>query len=159
MRPIQNGQELTLTRVLHAPRELVWKVWTDPKHLAQWWGPSGFTNPLCQVDLKINGQLRIDMRGPDGVTYPMDGYFKEITPPERLVFTSLALDDRLQPIFENLNTITFMEEGKNTKLTLHVRVLQITDGAEVYLKGMEQGWTLSLERLQETLSSLLGSLH
>jgi uncharacterized protein YndB with AHSA1/START domain len=66
-------QELVLTRVFDAPRELVFKVWTDPKHLARWWGPRGFTNPVCELDLRPGGAILIHMRGPDGTVYPMTG--------------------------------------------------------------------------------------
>src|SRR5215471_5530713 len=83
---------VTLIRVFDAPRALVWKAWTDPKMMAQWFGPRGFTNPICELDVRIGGSLRIVMRGPDGTDYPMKGKFREITPPERLVFTNIAID-------------------------------------------------------------------
>jgi len=69
-------QELVLTRVFDAPRELVFKAWTDPKHVAQWWGPHGFTNPVCELDLRPGGAILIHMRGPDGVVYPMTGTYQ-----------------------------------------------------------------------------------
>src|SRR5271163_4157080 len=80
--------DLVLTRIFDAPRELVWKVWTDPSHLAQWWGPKGFTNPRCEWHSQPMGKIRIDMRAPDGVVYPMSGTFQEIVEPERIVFIS-----------------------------------------------------------------------
>ena len=58
--------ELTVTRVFDAPRELVFTMWTDPEHMAQWWGPQGFTNPVCEMDVRVGGAIRIHMRGPDG---------------------------------------------------------------------------------------------
>ena len=141
---------LIITRVLNAPRSLVFQAWTDSKHLAQWWGPSGFTNPLCEIDLKPYGEIRIDMRGPDGAIYPMAGAFREIVEPERLVFTSAALDEGGKPIFKNLNTVTFEEfEGNKTLLTVDVRVLWESLGAERYLRGMSLGWRLSIDRLSD----------
>src|SRR5580698_6634809 len=117
-------RELVLSRILNAPRSLVFKAWTDAKQLAQWWGPTGFTNPVCELDLKINGEIRIDMRAPNGVVYPMSGAYREIVAPERLVFTAAALDANGKPIFENLNTVTFAEYDSNkTLLTVDVRVL------------------------------------
>src|SRR5262245_29689902 len=86
-------QELTLTRVYDAPRTVVFKVWTDPKHLAEWWGPHSFTNPVCEIDLRPGGHLLIHMKGPDGVVYPMKGVFREVREPELLVFTSQAMID------------------------------------------------------------------
>jgi uncharacterized protein YndB with AHSA1/START domain len=141
------NRELTLTRIINAPRSLVFKVWTDAKHLVQWWGPKGFTNPICEIDLRSGGAILIHMKGPDGTVYPMDGEYREIIEPERLVFISAALDNNGKRLFELLNTITFAEEGNKTKLTLHVSVSKILPEAAKYLDGMNQGWSESLERL------------
>jgi uncharacterized protein YndB with AHSA1/START domain len=146
-------QELVITRVFDSPRELAFKVWTDPKHLAQWWGPNGFTNPVCEVDARRGGAIRIHMRGPDGTVYPMTGVYREVVEPERLVFASSALDTEGKPLFEVLNTVTFAEKDGKTALTVHSRVVTSTAEAAPYLKGMEEGWTQSLERLGEYLRS------
>ena len=66
------------TRVFDVPRALVSTAWTDPKHLAQWWGPDGFTNPVCKLDVRVGGKIRIDMRAADGVVHRMNGVFREI---------------------------------------------------------------------------------
>src|SRR4029077_6275044 len=102
---IVREKDLLLTRILNTPRERVWKAWTDPKQLALWWGPSGFSNPVCEIDLRPGGAPRIDMRGADGIVYPMVGVYREIVAPERLVFTASALDARRRPLFEVLNTV------------------------------------------------------
>jgi uncharacterized protein YndB with AHSA1/START domain len=111
----EKEHELVLTRVFDAPRELVWKVWTDPKHVARWWGPHGFTNPVCELDVRPGGAIRIHMRGPDGTVYPMTGVYLEIVEPERIVFTSAALGADGNPMFEVLTTVTFAEQGGKTK--------------------------------------------
>src|SRR3982074_2584510 len=82
--------EIVLTRVFDAPRELVFQAWIEPKRMAEWWGAHRFTNPAWELDVSPGGAIRIDMRGPDGVVYPMKGVFHEIVEPERLVFTSSA---------------------------------------------------------------------
>jgi uncharacterized protein YndB with AHSA1/START domain len=146
-------QELVLTRVFDAPRELVFKVWTDPKHVARWWGPHGFTNPVCELDLRPGGAIRIHMRAPDGTVYPMTGVFQEIVEPERIVFISAALDAAGNPMFEVLTTVTFAEQGKKTKQTMRARVIKTTPQAAPYIAGMEQGWTQSLERLTAYLAT------
>jgi uncharacterized protein YndB with AHSA1/START domain len=102
-------RELTITRVFDAPRALVFKVWTDPKHLAQWWGPQGFTNPVCEFDARVGGELRIHMRGPDGAIYPMKGVIREFAPPERLAFTSIAIDAAGNHLLEGMTTVLFDE--------------------------------------------------
>src|SRR5713226_6480380 len=141
-------RELTITRILDAPRALVFKAWTEAGHLAQWWGPKGFTNPVCEIDLRPGGALRIVMRAPDGAEYPMKGIFREIVPPSRLVFTNIAVDKDGNPIIEGLTTVTFAEERGKTKLTLQTRGVAVVDYAAAYLQGMEAGWTQSLEKLE-----------
>jgi uncharacterized protein YndB with AHSA1/START domain len=151
--------ELWLTCVLDAPRELVFKAWTHPKHVAQWWGPNGFTSPLCEVDARAGGAIRIDMRGPDGRVYPMMGTFTEVIEPERIVFTSGALDGDGKALFEIENTVTLEKQGTKTKQTLRARVLSRTAGAAPYLAGMDIGWTQSLERLAEYVAAEAKEQH
>jgi len=146
--------DLVMTRVFDAPRELVFKAWTETRHVAQWWGPKGFTNPVCEMDVRAGGAIRIHMRAPDGVVYPMTGVFQEIAAPERLVFLCSALDDKGNSMFDVLSTVTFAEERGKTALTLQLRVIKATAAAPQYLKGMEMGWTQSLDRLGELLRSI-----
>ncbi len=146
---------LVITRVFDAPRELVFKAWTDPKQVAQWWGPNGFTNPVCELDGRPGGAIRIDMRGPDGVIYPMKGVFHEIVEPERLVFTSSALEDEEgNPQLAVLTTVTFAEHNGKTKLTLQAVVVKSGPAAAGALAGMEQGWRESLDRLAAHLGKV-----
>jgi uncharacterized protein YndB with AHSA1/START domain len=146
--------ELVLKRVFDAPRELVWKVWTDPAHLSQWWGPKGFTNPRCEWDARPGGAIHIDMRAPDGVVYSMSGTIKEVVVPERLVFASSALDEKGNSMFDVLNTVSLMEERGKTVLTLQARVISVTERAPQHLKGMEMGWNMSLDRLADHLAQI-----
>ena len=146
--------ELVITRIFDAPRRLVFETWTDPRHVARWLGPHGFTNPVCELDLRPGGAIRIDMRGPDGTVYPMTGVFREIVAPERLVYSSAALDGAGDPLFEVLITVTFAEQGGKTKLTLRARVVRMTAAAAPYLAGMQEGWSQSLERLGALLPAL-----
>ncbi len=141
-------REVVITRVLDAPRGLVWKAWTDPKHMAQWWGPNGFTNPVCEMDVRPGGAIRILMRAPDGVDYPMTGIFHEIKQPERLVFTAVAVDEKGNHLLESRTTVTFAEHGGKTKLTVQASAIGLAAVAVQMLEGMEEGWTQSLERLE-----------
>jgi uncharacterized protein YndB with AHSA1/START domain len=146
--------DLVMTRTFDAPRELVFKAWTDPKHVQQWWGPHGFTNPRCEVDARRGGAIHIDMRGPNGVVYPMKAVFEEVTEPERLVFVTSALDDRGNSMFDVRNTVIFADRRGKTELTLQARVVRATAVAPQYLEGMQVGWSQSLERLQAYVRSL-----
>jgi uncharacterized protein YndB with AHSA1/START domain len=141
--------EVVITRIIEAPRDVVFNAWTDPEHLKNWWGPTGFTNPVCEFDARPGGAIRIHMRAPDGVIYPMTGTVVEIVEPERLVFTSNALDKDGNAMFENLNTVTFAEDDGKTTLTVHAKVQTATEQAAPHLKGMNEGWRLTIDRLEE----------
>jgi uncharacterized protein YndB with AHSA1/START domain len=144
-------RELHLTRTFDAPRELVWQAWTDPAHLAAWWGPTGWTAPVCEVDLRPGGSMFIEMKGPEPWgSHPMGGTVEEVTPPERLVFISRAFgSDAAGWKLENRNTITLTDLGGRTELKLDVQVLTAEPGVEGALAGMETGWSQSLDRLAE----------
>lgn len=147
-----DGRELVITRIFDAPRELVFRAWTDPAHMARWWGPHGFTNPVCELDVRPGGALLIHMQGPDGVVIPTKGVFREVVEPERL---SLALtnfeDAEGRPQLEILNTVLFDEEDGKTKLTLRVVVVRGTPEVAASLATMEDGWNQSLDRLAGSL--------
>jgi uncharacterized protein YndB with AHSA1/START domain len=145
-------REITITRVFDAPRALVFKAWTGAKVLAQWWGPKGFTNPVCEIDPRVGGALRIHMRAPDGSIYPMKGEIREIVPPERLTFTNIAVDEAGNHIIEGFTTVTFADENGKTRLTLQTRGSAIVEKAVAYLQGMEMGWTMSIDKLQALLA-------
>jgi len=147
--------DLVITRVFDAPREVVFRAWTEPDRLKRWWGPKGFTNPVCEVDVRPGGAMRIHMRAPNGTIYPMTGVYREISEPERLVFSGSALDLEGNPLFEQLTTVTFEEHGGKTKLTVHSSFSKVTPQAAPHLAGAEMGWNMSLDRLaKETGSGL-----
>src|SRR5581483_10516803 len=136
--------QLDLVRVFDAPRELVWKAWTDPKHLAQWWGPHGFSNPVCEVGARPGGVFRIHMRAPDGTVYPSEGVVREFEPVERLAFTS-----GFEGVLDVLSTVRFTENAGKTTVHVNANVIRATAEAAPYLAGMEEGWSQTLERLRE----------
>ena len=149
---MQKGLGIVITRMLEAPRELVWEAWTNPKLLAEWWGPRGFTNPVCEVNLRVGGALRIHMRAPNGTIFPMRGVFQEIVKPEKLVFTNIAVDSEDRPVLDGVTTVTFVDQGGRTELILKTWAVAMVDYAAAYLQGMETGWTMSIEKLAEMLS-------
>ncbi|MHA4810801.1 SRPBCC family protein [Flavitalea flava] len=153
-------KELTIIRIFDAPREMVFKAWTHAGHLANWWGPAGFTNPVCQIDLRPGGAIRIDMKGPDGTVFPMSGTFREIIEPERLVFVSTAIaDENGIPQLEALNTVTFENQNGMTKLTLHVTVTKASPAADQAISGMSGGWNQSQDRLAAYLGEYYLNQH
>jgi uncharacterized protein YndB with AHSA1/START domain len=147
------------TRVFDAPRALVWKAWTDPKHLGQWWGPKGYTNPRCEMDARPGGAINIDMRGPDGTVYPITGTIREIQEPERLVFTERIVfpsgpwGEPGKEVFELLNTVSFEEKDSMTTVRIRTCVIDSTPGIAPYIRGSKQGWLEMLERLETYLAT------
>jgi uncharacterized protein YndB with AHSA1/START domain len=88
----ENTDRMVITRVFDAPRELVWKAWTDPQYAMQWWGPKGFTSPVCKVDFRVGGKFLFCMRSPEGQEFWTGGEYYEIVPPEKIVFSMYFAD-------------------------------------------------------------------
>lgn len=148
-KPVEDctGREFVITREFAASRELVFKACTDPAHLAQWWGPKGFSAPVCEWDARPGGKVYVVMRAPNGTDFPMGGEVREVRAPERFVVMTGALDARGEFLFEILHTTTLVEHGGMTKLTMHSKVVKATVEANKYIGGFEMGMTMSLERL------------
>jgi uncharacterized protein YndB with AHSA1/START domain len=145
-------QELTLKRTFDAPIELVFKAWTDPSLIAQWWGPTYFTIPVCKVDPRPGGKLYIVMHGPKNsdfdIDLPMTGTFKEFVPPNRLVWTSEAIfDEKGVPQLETLSTLNFTEKDGKTEMILQIVLLKTNPAMQAAWAGAETGWNQSLDKL------------
>ena len=152
MASLPNTRTVTITRVLDAPRALVWQAWTDPKHLREWWGPQVFTNPVCEVDARVGGRIRIVMRGPKETAFdqdfPMSGTFHEVVEAKRLVFTAVAEDKNGNPLLEARTTVTFEDApGGKTRLIVRADGKGMAPIAPQMLAGMEDGWSQSLDKL------------
>jgi uncharacterized protein YndB with AHSA1/START domain len=161
--------DFTITRIFDAPRELVFKAWTEPGHMTQWWGPRGFSNPICEMDVRNGGAYRLVMRSPDGVDYPIKGVFREIVRPERIVMTQDVSEHPAQwhdlvnpnrkkgdnnPAGELLTTVIFEEVGGKTKLTVRTRFTSASIRDAMLKMGMTEGWSQSLDRLTELLAAM-----
>ena len=143
-------EHLIISRIFDAPRELVWQAWTDPAHIMQWWGPQGFENKACEADLQLGGRFRLEMRAPNGNTYPCVGTYREIVEPERIVFDSDADDSHpcgagLPP--RSVVTVGFADLGDKTLLTLHTRFESVPRRDAANRAGYSTSWGQALERL------------
>lgn len=139
--------ELVITRVLDAPRSLVWKAWTEPDRLARWWGPRGFSLPACKIELRAGGAYRFHMRGPEGDAWSQ-GVFREIVEPERIVMAGSWVDAHGNPTApQTLVTVTFEDHGGKTRLTLRQVGFESVTSRDAH-RG---GWTSSFDRLAEYL--------
>jgi uncharacterized protein YndB with AHSA1/START domain len=136
-----------LARVFDAPRALMWKMWTDPVHLAQWFGPEGYTNHSVAVDARVGGTLRLTMRSPQNTDHPMTCVFREVKAQERLVFTNNALDEKGGLLLEGMTSVTFEDVGGKTKVTLETTATGTADVTKFMLEGMKDGWAQSFEKL------------
>ncbi len=108
-------REIATERVVNAPRELVWKVWTDPAHLIHWWGPNGFTHTFQEISVRPGGEWKFIMHGPDGVNYPNYIRFEEIVPHERIVYVH---GERANEPTHFKTTVTFTAEGTKTRVAM-----------------------------------------
>ena len=140
-----------MTRVFDAPRRLVWEAWTNPEHLPHWMlGPSGWTMPVCEIDLRPGGAWHFVWRHADGNEMEMRGVYREVTPPERLVSTESWGGD--WP--ETLNTLILAEQDGKTTITQRV-LYPSKEAREAALRtGMKHGVSLSFNRLDEHLRTI-----
>lgn len=141
------------TRVFAAPRDLVFEAWTRPDHVRQWWGPRKYTVTVCEIDLRPGGADRFVQRGPDGNEYPFKGVYREIVPPERLVYTQIfdfpGLSDH-----ELLVTVTFDERDGQTLLTGRLLFESVEDRVAAMETGMAHRMAETLDRFEEHLAVL-----
>lgn len=139
--------KLQLTRVLDAPIELVWEVWTKPEHIVNWWGPDGFTNTIHLMDFQEGGEWNLTMHGPDGTDYPNRSFFKEIIPFKKIVM------EHFNPHF--FATVLFEANGDSTQLNWEM----LFDAAEmrdtvVKVHGAEEGQKQNVVKLNAYLTKL-----
>jgi uncharacterized protein YndB with AHSA1/START domain len=142
------GLVLDLTCTLNAPRESTYRMLTEPAELAKWWGPSGFTMPRAEVDLRVGGGYRFSMQPPDGDLFHLSGEFVEIDPPSRLVYT-FRWDEPDPDDRETVVTLDLDAVGDSTVIALS----QGSFTTEERLALHRGGWTDSLQRLRDVIES------
>ena len=154
MKTITKRRELYISRYYTASRQQVYRAWTEPKHVARWWGPKDFTNPVCEIEARVGGRLHIVMRGPDGTDYPMQGTVTEARAAERFAFDFEALDSAGKPVLVGRVSVSFADEDGKTRMSLSTYAEGLGMVAVDWLEGMETGWNQSLDRLARSLHSL-----
>ena len=152
-------RELVITRIFDAPRELVWKAWTDPDHFKKWWGPKTYSAPSVKMDLKVGGKYLWCMRSREGKDYWVTGTYREIVPPEKLVFTDSFADEKGNIVpasyyemagewdMELLVTVLLEEQDGKTKLILH----QVGLPAGEMTNLTHQGWDETFDKLAASI--------
>lgn len=145
-------REIVQRRTFDAPRELVWKVWTDPNHVGNWWGPRGFTNTIESMEVKPGGQWRFIMHGPDGTDYPNLIVYREVDPPSRLTY---AHSDEKDDGIHFFTTVTFEADGNKTNVTM-TAVFPTAEARDYVVEnfGAIEGGKQTLDKLGEYLAAL-----
>jgi uncharacterized protein YndB with AHSA1/START domain len=149
--------ELVIERFFKAPREIVWKAWTDPQYLMQWWGPKDFTAPFCKNELKVGGKYHYCMRSKEGQNFWIAGVFKEYSPFNRLVYTDSFADDK-----GNIVPASYYSMHESIPLIMEVRIeFENVDGKTkmtLYHTGLTSGemkemtrtgWSESFDKLDD----------
>ncbi|WP_193368168.1 SRPBCC domain-containing protein [Pelagibius marinus] len=145
--------ELVIARSFGAPPELVFAAWTEPRHVKRWWGPHGFVTTLCEIDLRVGGAFRIEMRGPDGTIYPIDGTYREITRPSRLVYDEI-FGCLGRPDLSSVVTVSFTRIAAGTDVTVHTACMSREHRDGLIEVGVERGWSETFERLSGYLPEM-----
>ena len=148
-----SDREIRMTRLFDAPRELVFEAMTRPEHVRRWWGilDDGYSVPVCEIDLRIGGAWRFVGKGPKGQNPEFYGVYREIVPPERLVYTEIFAPF---PDVESLVTQVLTEEHGKTRLTVTATYPSIQVRDMVIGTGMEHGAAISYDRLEEVAQEL-----
>jgi uncharacterized protein YndB with AHSA1/START domain len=141
-----------MTRVLNAPRALVFKAHTDPNLIPKWWGRRGYTTTVDKLDLRVGGKWRFVQRDPDGNEYAFNGVYREIVPPERLSYT-FEFEGMTGHVL--IETLTFEEQDGKTRLTVTGLYQSVEDRDGMLQSGMEEGANESYEQLAELLATLV----
>jgi uncharacterized protein YndB with AHSA1/START domain len=142
------NREMVISRLINAPRELVWEAWTNPEHVKYWWGPNGFTNSIYEMSVKPGGVWRFMMHGPDGTDFPNKIVYNEVVKPQRLVYTHSSEDENDPNLFHT--TVTFEDQDGKTLLTMKAIFATAEERDRVVREyGAEEGGKQTLARLEE----------
>ena len=148
--PRGGEQEFVVERQFSAPRTLLFQVFTQPEHLKRWWAPQPYTMPICTIDLRPGGIWHYSMRSPEGQDHWARSVYKEIVPPEKLVYTSTFADEHANPIEgmpEHLTTVIFTEEADKTQVSARVQFASAAALSVAVDMGMVQGMNMTWDSL------------
>jgi len=151
----EEKNELVITRTFDAPRELVFKAWTEPERIKQWLAPRGFKIPVAEGELRPGGKWRQSMVAPDGMQLWLGGVYKEINPPERLVFTHAWDDPTGKPGPETTCTVVFTERNGKTEMNFRQGPFPAADSKSQH----NDGWSQCFDRLSELLANTTALTH
>jgi uncharacterized protein YndB with AHSA1/START domain len=150
-----SDRELILTRLIDAPREKVFRAWTDPDLLKQWFAPLPYTTPMAELDVRPGGACLVVMRDPEGHEFPNHGVYLEVVPNERLVFTD-AYTEAWEPSEKPFMTViaTFEDQGGKTRYTARVRHWTVADREAHEKMGFHEGWGRCTDQLAALVARL-----
>ena len=146
--------EIVMTRIYDAPRDLVWEAMTEPRHVAQWWGGPGFTNPVCEMDVRPGGLWHHVMRFPDGRELRMNFVFVEVDPPRQLAWRDVGHDEHKEGPPSGLITVTLEDLGQQTEWKMVARFNSIAERDAALAMGFVRPIAASNDRLVDYLRNL-----
>lgn len=148
-------RELVLTRIMDAPRAKIFKAWTDPELLKQWFAPRPWTTPVAEIDVRPGGSSFVILRGPDGSEFPHRGVFLDVVENERIVFTD-AFTKAWEPSEKPFMTaiVTMEDLGGKTRYTARVRHWTVADREAHEEMGFHEGWGQCADQLEALAKSL-----
>jgi uncharacterized protein YndB with AHSA1/START domain len=160
---VNETERMTITRIFDAPREVVWKAWTDPEYVMQWWGPKGFTAPFCEIDFRVGGKFLCCMKSPDGQEFWNGGEYHEIVLHEKIVSSMYFADSKGNRVeashygieheaVEGLHDVTLFEDIGNgqTKLTF----IGNETRQNAIESGQMEGWKQILDKIAAVVAGL-----
>ncbi|MCC7438542.1 MAG: SRPBCC domain-containing protein [Armatimonadetes bacterium] len=150
---LPSDREIVMTRLFNAPRELVFEAWTNPEHVAKWWGGCAQTVLVCESDLRVGGQWRTVLQEPGGAVHPFKGVFQEIASPELLVHTMIYDVEPYSNIVAVV-TVTFREEDGKTRMIERIQHESVEARNGHLASGMEWGAVETLNRLEVVLEEM-----
>ena len=147
--------EVTITRMLDAPADLVFRAWTEGEHLAKWYAPEGFGVARAESDAREGGAFTIVMQGPDGAEYPLWGTYTEFDPPTKLIASATAAGPDGTPALDSVTTVTLVDHDGKTEMTVHEKASALTPEAAPMLAGMEVGLQQTLRKLDDVVTGAI----
>ena len=161
---IKASERMTITRIFDAPREIVWKAWTDPQYVMQWWGPKGFTAPVCRMDFRVGGKFLCCMRSPEGQEFWNGGEYHEIVPQEKIVSSLYFADkdgNKVEPehygmtheaLADEHDVVLFEDLGNGQTRLTYLGNETMESARE---SGQVEGWNEILTKLADVIAQLI----
>ena len=149
-----DGRSVTIKRIFTAPRDVLWRYWTNAVDMKKWWSPDYLTAVYVESDPTPGGVIRVDMQEPDNLIHTAAGHYTALRASEQLDFVMSPLGPKGEKVFESHDSVSFkVVDERTTEVTLHVRLAASTAAAVTFIAGLEMGWNQTLDKLERVLTA------